>query len=66
MLEVLIFLHEVVLVGVNKPDYKQVMHWLQGAIWSNTHVRESIAAMQAKRPGSFTPLSPLQSFKELD
>jgi hypothetical protein len=28
-------------------------------------VRESIAAMQAKRPGSFTPLSPLQSFKEL-
>lgn len=47
-------------------DSLRQMGWLQGAIWSNTHVRESIAAMQAKRPGSFTPLSPLQSFKELD
>jgi enoyl-CoA hydratase len=46
-------------------DSLRQMGWLQGAIWSNTHVRESIAAMQAKRPGSFTPLSPLQSFKEL-
>ena len=46
-------------------DSLRQMGWLQGAIWSNTHVRESIAAMQAKHPGSFTPLSPLQSFKEL-
>ncbi len=46
-------------------DSLRQMGWLQGAIWSNTHVRESIAAMQAKRPGSFTPLSSLQSFKEL-
>jgi enoyl-CoA hydratase len=41
------------------------MGWLQGAIWSNAHVRESIAAMKDKRTGSFTPLSALQSFKEL-
>ncbi len=46
-------------------DSLRQMGWLQGAIWSNAHVRESIAAMQAKRSGSFTPLSPLQSFKEL-
>ncbi len=46
-------------------DSLRQMGWLQGAIWSNVHVRESIAAMQAKRAGSFTPLSPLQSFKEL-
>lgn len=46
-------------------DSLRQMGWLQGAIWSNAHVRESIAAMQAKRSGSFTPLSPLQPFKEL-
>lgn len=46
-------------------DSLRQMGWLQGAIWSNRHVRESIAAMQAKRVGEFTPLKPLQSFKEL-
>jgi len=46
-------------------DSLRQMGWLQGAIWSNAHVRESIAAMQTKQAGSFTPLSPLQSFKEL-
>ena len=46
-------------------DSLRQMGWLQGAIWSNAHVRESIAAMQTKRAGSFTPLSLLQSFKEL-
>lgn len=46
-------------------DSLRQMGWLQGAIWSNAHVRESIAAMQAKRTGQFTPLSALQSFKEL-
>ena len=46
-------------------DSLRQMGWLQGAIWSNTHVRESIAAMKDRRPGQFTPLSPLQSFREL-
>jgi len=46
-------------------DSLRQMGWLQGAIWSNTHVRESIAAMKDKRAGQFPPLSPLQSFKEL-
>jgi enoyl-CoA hydratase len=46
-------------------DSLRQMGWLQGAIWSNAHVRESIAAMKDKRAGDFTPLSPLQSFKEL-
>jgi enoyl-CoA hydratase len=46
-------------------DSLRQMGWLQGAIWSNAHVREAIAAMKDKRPGQFTPLSALQSFKEL-
>ena len=46
-------------------DSLRQMGWLQGAIWSNAHVRESIAAMKDKRAGKFTPLSRLQGFKEL-
>ena len=40
------------------------MGWLQGAIWSNQHVREAITAAKAKRPPVFTPLSALSSFKD--
>jgi enoyl-CoA hydratase len=47
-------------------DSLRQMGWLQGAIWSNQHVRESIVAMKEKRAGQFTPLAVLQSFKELD
>lgn len=46
-------------------DSLRQMGWLQGAIWSNAHVRESIAAMKDRRAGEFTPLSRLQGFKEL-
>ncbi|MDZ4102846.1 MAG: enoyl-CoA hydratase-related protein [Hydrogenophaga sp.] len=46
-------------------DSLRQMGWLQGAVWSNTHVREAITAMKEKRAGEFTPLSPLQSFKAL-
>jgi enoyl-CoA hydratase len=46
-------------------DSLRQMGWLQGAIWSNSHVRESITAMKEKRAGAFTPLSALQSFKAL-
>ncbi|MDP2418521.1 MAG: enoyl-CoA hydratase-related protein [Hydrogenophaga sp.] len=46
-------------------DSLRQMGWLQGAIWSNSHVRESIVAMKEKRAGAFTPLSALQSFKAL-
>ncbi|MCY1378681.1 hypothetical protein D9M69_663370 [compost metagenome] len=46
-------------------DSLRQMGWLQGAIWSNAHVRESITAMKEKRAGSFTPLSALQSIKAL-
>ncbi|MDO9481966.1 MAG: enoyl-CoA hydratase-related protein [Hydrogenophaga sp.] len=46
-------------------DSLRQMGWLQGAIWSNAHVRESITAMKEKRAGGFSSLSPLQSFKEL-
>ncbi|KRC04145.1 enoyl-CoA hydratase [Hydrogenophaga sp. Root209] len=46
-------------------DSLRQMGWLQGAVWSNAHVRESISAMKDKRAGDFTPLSALQSFKTL-
>ncbi|MDP3924527.1 MAG: enoyl-CoA hydratase-related protein [Hydrogenophaga sp.] len=46
-------------------DSLRQMGWLQGAIWSNQHVRASIVAMKEKRAGHFTALSALQSFKTL-
>ena len=46
-------------------DALKQMGWLQGAIWSNQHVREAVTAMKEKRAGQFTGLSPLQSFKEI-
>jgi enoyl-CoA hydratase len=46
-------------------DSLRQMGWLQGAIWSNRHVGESIAAMKAKRSGDFPPLAPLQTFNSL-
>jgi enoyl-CoA hydratase len=46
-------------------DSLRQMGWLQGAIWSNQHVRESITAMKDKRAGEFASLSALQSFKAL-
>ncbi|MDO8459304.1 MAG: enoyl-CoA hydratase-related protein [Burkholderiaceae bacterium] len=38
------------------------MGWLQGAIWSNAHVRESITATKEKRAGEFPSLAPLTPF----
>lgn len=46
-------------------DSLRQMGWLQGAVWSNAHVREAISAMKEKRAGAFTPLAPLQSFQAL-
>ncbi len=46
-------------------DALKQMGWLQGAIWSNQHVREAVTAMKEKRTGEFTDLSPLHSFKEI-
>jgi enoyl-CoA hydratase len=46
-------------------DSLRQMGWLQGAVWSNAHVREAITAMKEKRAGDFTPLSALQPFKSL-
>jgi enoyl-CoA hydratase len=40
------------------------MGWIQGAIWSNANVRESVAAMKEKRAGEFPALPPLRSFRE--
>ena len=45
-------------------DALEQMGWLQGAIWSNAHVRESVAAMKENRAGQFTPLSALVGFSE--
>ena len=46
-------------------DSLRQMGWLQGAIWSNQHVRESVAALQHKRAGVFPALVPLQRFGDL-
>ncbi|MDO9359172.1 MAG: enoyl-CoA hydratase-related protein [Polaromonas sp.] len=45
-------------------DALKQMGWLQGAIWSNQHVRESVTAMKEKRAGTFPALSPLNYFNE--
>ncbi len=41
------------------------MGWLQGAIWSNQHVREAVTALKGKRQGDFPALSALRSFRDL-
>jgi enoyl-CoA hydratase len=46
-------------------DALKQMGWLQGAIWSNAHVREAITAAKTKREAAFPPLAPLKSFREL-
>lgn len=46
-------------------DSLRQMGWLQGAVWSNAHVREAITAMKDKRAGDFAPLTALQTFKTL-
>jgi enoyl-CoA hydratase len=46
-------------------DALKQMGWLQGAIWSNAHVREAIVAGKEKRAGAFPQLAPLQCFREL-
>ncbi len=46
-------------------DALKQMGWLQGAIWSNQHVRESVTAMKEKRAGEFPALSPLTHFNEI-
>ncbi|MDB5928369.1 MAG: enoyl-CoA hydratase [Polaromonas sp.] len=45
-------------------DALRQMGWLQGAIWSNRHVGEAVAALKEKRPGSFPDLARLDYFKE--
>jgi enoyl-CoA hydratase len=46
-------------------DALRQMGWVQGAIWSNAHVRESVSAMKDKRAGDFPDLAPLASFRDL-
>ena len=43
-------------------DSLRQMGWLQGTIWSNRHVMESVTAMKQKRAGEFPPLAPLTRF----
>ena len=47
-------------------DSLRQMGWLQGAIWSNRHVMESVTAMKQKRVGDFPDLPALRRFSELD
>ena len=43
-------------------DALKQMGWVQGAIWSNRHVRESVMAMKEKRTGEFPALTELRDF----
>ena len=43
-------------------DALRQMGWVQGAIWSNAHVREAVTAMKNKREGRFPPLAELRDF----
>ena len=43
-------------------DSLRQMGWVQGAIWSNAHVREAVSALQAKRAAAFPALAPLREF----
>jgi len=45
-------------------DSLRQMGWLQGAIWSNRHVHESVTAMKHRRAGEFPALAPLRHFKD--
>jgi len=45
-------------------DALKQMGWVQGAIWSNHHVHESVMAMKEKRAGQHPALGDLQSFRE--
>jgi enoyl-CoA hydratase len=47
-------------------DALKQMGWVQGAIWSNDHVRESVTAMKEKRAGIFPDLPRLSSFTDLE
>lgn len=47
-------------------DALKQMGWLQGAIWSNRHVGEAIAAMKEKRAGDYDALTALRSFMDGD
>jgi enoyl-CoA hydratase len=46
-------------------DSLKQMGWLQGAIWSNRHVMESVKAMKTKTSGDFPSLTPLKRFADL-
>jgi enoyl-CoA hydratase len=46
-------------------DSLKQMGWLQGAIWSNAHVREAIVAAKEKRAAQFPALAPLTPFTSL-
>ena len=46
-------------------DALKQMGWLQGMIWSNRHVMESVVAMKSKRTAEFPSLKPLQRFSDI-
>ena len=45
-------------------DALKQMGWLQGAIWSNRHVMESVKAMKSKATGEFPELKTLTRFMD--
>ena len=46
-------------------DALRQMGWVQGAIWSNAHVREAVAAAKERRAGHYPPLAELKEFGDI-
>ena len=46
-------------------DALKQLGWLQGAIWSNRHVKEAVMAMKTKRAGEFPALQTLKRFADV-
>jgi enoyl-CoA hydratase len=46
-------------------DALKQMGWLQGTIWSNRHVMESVTAMKTKRAAEFPALQELKLFSDI-
>jgi enoyl-CoA hydratase len=46
-------------------DALKQMGWVQGAIWSNAHVRAAVTSFKTRQPADFPALAPLRSFRDV-
>ncbi len=46
-------------------DALKQMGWVQGAFWSNAHVRAAVTSFKTRQPADFPALAPLRSFRDV-